>query len=95
LANFCDNHDNARTLSWAGNWEDKKKHHRACHAMAMTSVGIPIVYYGAEQYFAGGNDPANREILWRNLDRNSDMYGFIGKINAARKKFQIWNQPQI
>ncbi len=30
-----------------GNWEDKKKHHRACHAMAMTSVGIPIVYYGA------------------------------------------------
>jgi len=28
--------------------------------MAMTSVGIPITYYGAEQYFAGGNDPANR-----------------------------------
>ena len=47
MANFCDNHDNARTLSWGGNWEDKKKHHRACHAMAMTSVGIPIVYYGA------------------------------------------------
>ena len=47
LANFCDNHDNARTLSWGGNWDDKKKHHRACHAIAMTSVGIPIVYYGA------------------------------------------------
>ena len=56
MANFCDNHDNARTLSWGGNWEDKKKHHRACHTMAMTSVGIPIVHYGAEQYFAGGND---------------------------------------
>lgn len=95
MANFCDNHDNARTLSWGGNWDDKKKHHRACHAMAMTSVGIPIVYYGAEQYFAGGNDPACREILWRNLDRGSDMYGFLGKINAARKRFQIWNEAQV
>jgi alpha-amylase len=63
--------------------------------MAMTSVGIPIVYYGAEQYFAGGNDPQNREILWRNLDRNSDLYKDLGKINAARKRFQIWNQPQV
>lgn len=63
--------------------------------MAMTSVGIPITYYGAEQYFAGGNDPQNREILWRNLDRSSDMYAFLGKINAARKKFSIWDQPQV
>jgi len=61
----------------------------------MTSVGIPITYYGAEQYFAGGNDPQNREILWRNLDRSSDMYAFLGKINAARKKFSIWDQPQV
>ncbi len=60
LANFCDNHDNARTLSWSGNWDDKKKHHKSCNVMAMTAVGIPIVYYGTEQYFAGGNDPANR-----------------------------------
>ena len=29
------------------------------------------------------------------MDRNSDMYGFLGKINAARKKLQIWNQPQV
>ena len=95
MANFCDNHDNARTLSWGGNWEDKKKHHRACHAMAMTSVGIPITYYGAEQYFAGGNDPANREVLWNNLNRGSDMYDYLAKINAARKKYQIWNQAQV
>ena len=85
LANFCDNHDNARTLSWSGVWEDKKKHHKTCNAMAMTALGIPIVYYGTEQYFAGGNDPANRQILWRNLDKNSDMYGFLSKINTARK----------
>lgn len=60
LCNFVDNHDNARVLSWGGNWEDKKKHYRTINAMALTSVGIPIIYYGAEQYFAGGNDPQNR-----------------------------------
>ena len=94
LGNFCDNHDNARTLSWGGDWETKKKHHRACHAMAMTSIGIPIVYYGAEQYFAGGNDPQNREILWRNLNKSSDMYQFIETINKGRKKHEIWNHVQ-
>jgi alpha-amylase len=28
------------------------------------SIGIPIGYYGSEQGFSGGNDPACREILW-------------------------------
>ena len=95
LGNFCDNHDNARTLSWNGVWEDKKKYHKTCHAMALTSIGIPIVYYGAEQYFAGGNDPHNREILWRNLNTNTDMYQFIETINKERKKHEIWKHVQI
>ena len=30
----------------------------------MTEEGIPCLYYGTEQDFAGGNDPANREVLW-------------------------------
>lgn len=63
--------------------------------MALTSLGIPIIYYGTQQYFAGGNDPNNREILWNNLDTSSEMYQFIKIINDARKKFQIWNQPQV
>ena len=63
--------------------------------MALTAMGIPIIYYGTEQYFAGGNDPNNREILWNNMDRNSDMYQFIAKINYVRKQYQIWNQPQV
>ena len=29
------------------------------------------------------------------MDRNSDMYKFIASINQARKKAQIWNQPQV
>jgi alpha-amylase len=95
MANFVDNHDNARTLSWGGDWGDKIKHYKTCHVMALTSIGIPIVYYGAEQYFAGGNDPQNREILWKNLNTNSEMYQYLKKIIEARKRFQIWNQPQV
>lgn len=30
----------------------------------MTEEGIPCIYYGTEQDCAGGNDPANREVLW-------------------------------
>ncbi len=60
LANFVDNHDNARVLSWGGNWEDKKKKYKTINVMALTSVGIPIIYYGTEQYYAGGDDPRNR-----------------------------------
>lgn len=69
MANFVDNHDNARWLSWGGDWENKKKIFKTGHVLTLTSVGIPMVYYGSEQYFAGGNDPNNREILWRNLNR--------------------------
>ena len=60
MGNFIDNHDNQRTLHWGGNWDDKVKHYKTAHVMALTSVGIPIVYYGAEQLFAGGDDPQNR-----------------------------------
>lgn len=27
-------------------------------------LGIPVIYYGSEQGFSGGADPANREDLW-------------------------------
>jgi len=60
FANFCDNHDKNRLLSIPGNWDDRIKQLKACNAMVLTSVGIPIVYYGTEQYFSGGEDPANR-----------------------------------
>ena len=33
-------------------------------AYLFTTDGIPCLYYGTEQAFSGGNDPANRERLW-------------------------------
>lgn len=79
LGNFNDNHDNARFLYDGVNMniplnsalsfsEAKKKAFKAITAFTLTSVGIPMIYYGSEQFFAGGNDPYNREVLWNNLN---------------------------
>lgn len=48
-------------------------------------TGIPILYYGSEQGFAGANDPYNREPLWiSNYDETSEYYLLIQKMLAAR-----------
>lgn len=64
LGVFIDNHDNERFLHKNGN------HKRLMNALSFTlfSRGIPIVYYGTEQGYGGGNDPLNREQLWTNMD---------------------------
>jgi len=60
------------------------------------SEGIPIVYYGTEQNFDGGNDPANREILWpSNFNTQAETYVFLKQVVSYRKKYQVWNYPQI
>lgn len=35
---------------------------------------IPIIYYGTEQAYNGGNDPDNRLSLWPNFNTNHMMY---------------------
>lgn len=84
MGNFNDNHDNARFLNdqISGNFSDalllgshltftelKKLQFKAITAFSILSVGIPVIYYGSEQLYAGGNDPQNREVLWGNLDQ--------------------------
>jgi alpha-amylase len=55
-------------------------------AYVILARGIPILYYGTEQAYVGGNDPANREDLWRSgFNMNADMYLAIKKLTAARK----------
>ncbi|KIP10336.1 glycoside hydrolase family 13 protein [Phlebiopsis gigantea 11061_1 CR5-6] len=48
------------------------------------SDGIPIVYYGQEQGFAGNADPWNREPLWTSNYTNTSTYQLITKLNAFR-----------
>src|SRR5690606_18669518 len=81
LVNFIDNHDVARFLHFARervdahpdfagkSVRDKELRLRAmlhnALLMLMTADGVPCLYYGTEQEFRGGNDPSNREDMWR------------------------------
>ncbi len=60
LVNFLDNHDVSRFL-----FKGKLESLHAALSYLVTTVGIPGIYYGTEQQFFGGNDPANREVMWR------------------------------
>ena len=73
LVNFIDNHDVARFLYWASQnkVDNSPARQRALLHNALlllfTAEGIPCLYYGTEQEFRGGNDPSNREDMWRPL----------------------------
>jgi glycosidase len=50
--------------------------------------GIPCIYYGTEQNFSGGNDPANREALWTsNYDTENETFRHISSVSALRAKY--------
>ena len=53
--------------------------------------GIPMFYYGDEQYFNGGDDPYNREILFNNYNTQSDIYQMIKIMNSVRKLYKIYD----
>jgi alpha-amylase len=91
LGLFVDNHDNARFLNSFGS---KRTQFKAALTFALTARGIPFFYYGSEQYFAGGNDPNNRESLWQAMNTGSDLYQMVKTINQARQKHRIWEHPQ-
>jgi alpha-amylase len=58
--NFLDNHDLPRFL-----FDATDPSSSAPRLYLLTWDGIPCVYYGTEQAFAGGVDPKNREDMWR------------------------------
>mmetsp|Transcript_8082 Transcript_8082/g.25367 ORF Transcript_8082/g.25367 Transcript_8082/m.25367 type:complete len:483 (+) Transcript_8082:2-1450(+) len=92
LGTFLDNHDNARFL-----------HNQGDHTLYMNALlftlftqGIPVVYYGSEAGFSGGNDPANRESLWSaGFDTSGDLFKFIAKAIALRKQQRVWEEGQV
>ncbi|KAI1097182.1 glycoside hydrolase family 13 protein [Jackrogersella minutella] len=82
LGSFADNHDNPR---WLNTKNDLSLFKNAL-AYVILGRGIPIVYYGTEQAYSGGADPANREDLWRSsFSTSSEMYQAIAKLSAAKK----------
>jgi len=92
LGTFIDNHDNARFL----NLQSDYKLYMNAITYTLMSEGIPIIYYGTEQGFNGGNDPNNREPLWpTNFNTQAQLYQFISTVVNYRKSAQIWNFPQV
>ena len=88
LGSFLDNHDNPRFL----NARSDRAAYRSALLHMLFSPGIPIVYYGSEQGFSGGNDPNCREVMWTsNYDTSNDLYTFVKAAVAARKQVAAWD----
>jgi glycosidase len=84
LVTFVDNHDMPRLLSVNNNMN------RLNEAMAfvLTCRGIPVIYYGDEQYLhndtSGGGDPFNR--LWMSsFNTTTTAYSLINKLSTLRQ----------
>jgi len=84
LINFLDNHDVPRFL-YSGKGVPALKN---ALLFLFTIEGIPCVYYGTEQEFSGGNDPANREDLWRSgYSRETETYRWIKRMTKIRRSY--------
>lgn len=92
LGTFIDNHDQPRFL----NARNDQVAYKAAMLYTLMSSGVPIIYYGSEQAFSGGNDPANREPLWpTGFNQDADLYKWLATVVGFRKKAQVWNSPQV
>ena len=91
LATFADNHDNPRFLNIVPDINKFKNY----LVFVLFAEGIPIVYYGSEQGFNGGNDPYCREPLWTSMNPSSELYKFIALSNSYRKQYQVWNSAHV
>ncbi|KAJ5827844.1 Glycoside hydrolase superfamily [Penicillium robsamsonii] len=82
LGNFIENHDNPRFPSYTSDYSQAKN----VLSFLFLSDGIPIVYSGQEQHYAGGNDPANREAIWLSkYSTTAELYQHIATTNKIRK----------
>lgn len=81
LGTFSENHDLPR---FASQTQDLSL---ARNVLALTLLwdGIPIVYAGQEQHYAGFGDPGNREATWlAKYSRQSDLYNVVAAVNQVR-----------
>jgi len=79
---FLENHDQPRFQNLT---QDQSLVKNAM-TWPFVSDGLPILYYGQEQGYTGGADPANREALWLSgYDTNKSLVSHVKSLNAARK----------
>ena len=91
LGVFIGNHDNPRFL-YPPDGRTKKQLDNAS-VFSVFWEGIPIIYYGDEQYFNGGGDPGCREALWESgYKTNTPLYQYYRQALNIRKKKEIWDK---
>lgn len=81
LGSFLENHDQARFA------HSEKDMARVKNAIAFTMLkdGIPIIYQGQEQHYAGGDTPHNRDAIWfSKYSTGSELYKWIASLNKIR-----------
>ncbi|MCK6502225.1 alpha amylase C-terminal domain-containing protein [Myxococcota bacterium] len=88
--NFMDNHDVARFLfdvdQYGSEGTDPVAALESALAWLLTTDGAPVLYYGTEQGFDGGNDPANREPLWwSGYETEGELFRWIAALSALRQ----------
>lgn len=85
LVNFIDNHDIPRFLFD----KDSIPALRSALVFLFTEDGIPCLYYGTEQAFTGGNDPANREPLWTTgFDTDGEVFQHVAALTRLRAELE-------
>lgn len=102
IVNFIDNHDVARFLFESSGDVPAL---RNALTLLLTEDGIPCIYYGTEQDFSGGNDPANREVLWATrFATGGDTFNHVAKLTRIRKAYAalrrgdtkvVWSSPHV
>ncbi|KAJ6505398.1 GH13 alpha-amylase precursor [Mycena sanguinolenta] len=82
-ASFLENHDQPRFPSLTPDIALRK------NALVWPFVGdgMPVLYYGQEQGYEGGADPANREALWLSAYPNTKPgVAMVKTLNVVRKQ---------
>jgi glycosidase len=92
LVHFMDNHDVPRYLS---SFPDVHTL-RSALVYLLTIDGIPCIYYGTEQDFKGGPDPANREDMWRSgFKTDGETFRHVQKLIRIRKKYAALRRGDV
>ncbi|EEB05470.1 alpha-amylase [Schizosaccharomyces japonicus yFS275] len=81
--NFVENHDVPRFLHTCRDYS------LAVNALVATIFmdGFPIIYQGQEQMYNGGDDPENRDALWKSrYDTTNSMFRVISSLLKYRLK---------
>lgn len=97
LVTFLDSHDVPRFLN-AANAAGSAERLRLALTFLYTSRGIPNLYYGTEQSFVGGADPANREDMFDspgetgpaagdNFNMTAPQFLHVARLNNLRRLY--------